>query len=410
MEGNGRLLAGWLIDGRGGPVQRDRVIRFRHGRIVALGAARREGPADEPVLDYSRATVLPALIDAHVHLALSGTTEPAARQHQLHAPTAVLASQVTRHVEAHLASGILAVRDAGDRLGVALQGARRHPGPVTVRAAGAAWYRRQRYGGFVGCDVTDGAALVAAVEQQCRLESARRPDQVKILQSGLNSLRVFGRPARPQFSLDELAPAVAAAAAAGLGAMVHANGRQAVAIALAAGARSLEHGFFMGPANLERLAELGAAWVPTAVTMQAWVEAGLASVAESDVARRTLDHQLAQIGRARALGVRLVAGTDSGSPGVEHGRSLRSELALFMAAGCSLTRAVRCAAEEAAALLGLVDMGCITPGRRAHLVVVPGPPQELPESLGRIACLVVDGEPRRLPANGGGERRGCDGP
>ena len=87
---------------------------------------------------------------------------------------------------------------------------------------------------------------------------------MKIVNSGLNSLKVFGKQTPPQFGAEEMRAAVKTAKSFGLKTMVHANGKLPVKIAVDAGCDSIEHAFFMGAESLYRIAERGAIWVPTA--------------------------------------------------------------------------------------------------------------------------------------------------
>jgi imidazolonepropionase-like amidohydrolase len=216
-------------------------------------------------------------------------------------------------------------------------------------------------------------------------------DLVKIVNSGVNSLDEFGRRTPPQFSLVEMIAAVQACGRRGLPVMVHANGEAPVGIAIGAGCRSIEHGFFMGPENLRRLAESGVVWVPTIVPMHAYGRKLEPSDRRAQVARRTVDHQMEQLQRARLLNVTVALGTDSGSPGVDHGAAVVDEMKLLMAAGFSLAEAVRCASLNGAGLIG-EDVGLLAKGRPATFVAVPGDPSGLPDSLRQVRAVYVDGE------------------
>ena len=83
-------------------------------------------------------------------------------------------------------------------------------------------------------------------------------------------------------------------------------------------------------------------------------------------------------------------GTDSGSPGVEHGAAVIEEMQLFMQAGYSLPEAIPCAAVNGARLTG-GEFGLIEPGRPATFVIVEGSPSALPESLKRVRAVFIDG-------------------
>jgi imidazolonepropionase-like amidohydrolase len=218
-----------------------------------------------------------------------------------------------------------------------------------------------------------------------------RIDHVKIINSGLNSLKQYGKETLPQFDLQTLGPAVVAARARGLKTMVHANGRLPVKIALAAGCSSIEHGFFMGHENLRKMADQQVAWVPTAITMLAYSEKLDAHSIEADIARRNFEHQLEQMALARKYGVTVVLGTDAGSLGVHHGASVRRELALLIQAGFSIAEAVRCGTHNGAKLLGLSHAGDLRPGKEATFIAVEGSPSGLVDGLGQIRAFYIKG-------------------
>ena len=312
MTGSGCVRAGWLFDGSWGPIRRDVLLRFRVGRIESVTARANLSPLPPETVDFSGHTLLPGLIDSHVHLFMSASGDPVLRARQLGAPFAAIRPVIERHLRQHLACGVVAVRDGGDAQGHALRfKGLREPGgriPVVLRVAGRAWHRTGRYGTLIGRSPGENEALADAVGRD-----REGGDHVKIVNSGLNSLVAFGRQTRPQFDLPELRAAVATAQSMNRPVMVHANGRQPVRMAVEAGCSSVEHGFFMGHDTLQRMADRGTVWVPTAATMQAYAEHHPGPGSERDVARRNLAHQLAQIQQARRLGVTVALGTDAGS-------------------------------------------------------------------------------------------------
>jgi len=359
------VQAGCLINGSGAPARMNVFLTVQEGKVKDVcGVYPR---TKLPLIDLSGHTLLPMLVDSHVHLFMDPDAEGADRQRQMSAGYKTLMPVIHRHVAYHLQSGLMAVRDGGDPGGFAgryRQGlsAAEQEG-FTIKTAGRAWYKAGRYGRIVG--VSPAADdLIAAVERQ-----ADQADQIKLINSGINSLSEFGRQTAPQFTAGELAAIVALARRKKKRVMVHANGELPVAEAVAAGVDSIEHGFFMGRDNLERMAEKEIFWVPTAVTMQAFADLGRDG---GDVAGRNLDSQLAQISWARECGVRVALGTDAGSPGVAHGASVRRELMLLTRAGYSVEQAVQCATANGAALLGLPHAGRLTPGMPADFIAVPG--------------------------------------
>jgi imidazolonepropionase-like amidohydrolase len=389
MRAVNRIAAGWLIDGSGGPVRENVLLEVRDGLIRTVEALRVDGLLDGGFEDFRHCTLVPALVDSHVHLAMSGATDPATRARQLTAGYAELAPVIAGNRARLLAAGVVAVRDAGDRGGFVRRFLRDEGGrglsTVRVKAAGRAWHRPGRYGGLIGRALPPGRSLAAAVAGD-----RGRCDVVKVVNSGLNSLTEFGRQTPAQFDPAELKAAVAAAGGRGLEVMVHANGIAPVRAAVLAGCRSIEHGFFMGADNLGRMAEKEVAWVPTAVTMQAYAGHLAQTGQDPDVARRTLDHQIEQLALARRLAVTVALGTDSGSPGVDHGTAVATEMKLLIQAGYTLPEAVRCATANGWELIGGAA-GLIEPGRPATFIAVDDDPSGLPAGLHRVRAVFVDG-------------------
>jgi len=382
-----RIRAGWLIDGSGGPLQKDVELTLASAARPwpPAGESRRSEAAESPsaaVIDWRHCTVLPGLVDAHVHLCWSGTLDPAVRRSQLNLSPQAAGPVIRRHLAEHWRHGVAAVRDGGDPLGhvpafKAATAAEMAHCPQ-IKAAGPAIHRQGRYGRIIGRAVPSGRELAAAVAR-----STGPRDHLKLVNSGLNSLSAYGHRTAPQFTRESLARAVAAATARRLPVMVHANGEIPVGRAVQAGVTSIEHGFFMGRDNLVQMADKQVFWVPTLATMAAFAAHNPGR--EGEVAQRTLDHQLRQLARARKLGVPVALGTDAGGLGVAHGRSVAWELELLMAGGYPLTEAVRCGTANGARLLGSRHGGRIAAGAAADIIAVLGPPGDLPGSLAQIA-------------------------
>ena len=388
MSHNLKIKAGWLIDGTGNPAQKNIIVSIQDGMISDLDKSGPEKPAPPALLDYSGCTVIPGLVDAHVHLVMSGTVDPQTREAQLFASYEKAAPVIERHLQDSLASGVIALRDGGDWGGHALHYVRESgPLPIIVKCAGKAWRASKRYGKLVGRSPAPGLSLGEAFAGD-----DQNPDLIKVVGSGLNSLVEFGKQTPPQFSLEELSRAVKAAKAMGLEIMIHANGEEPVRIALEAGCQSVEHGFFMGADNLKRMAGKGVVWIPTAVTMEGYAQSIPDHDPKKSGALKNLDAQLELISRARETGVTLAIGTDAGSTGVHHGRSLWREMALFMKAGFGVEEVVKAATRTGAALLGLENQGVLKTGKVATLVVVKGSPKDLPNSLEAPIAVIVRGK------------------
>lgn len=371
VGGRIRLRVGWLLDGLGGPVLRDRLVALEGDRITAIEPFGLHDPSLQGIIDLSHATLIPPLIDAHIHLSFSGASESPGRNQ----PGNHQGETEADSLENHWNNGIVAVRDAGDRQGAALRFKQTRltdwPYPQIVRSPGWALHAPGRYGRLLGRALPPGQGPDEALSRM-----GNGIDHVKLVNSGLNSLEQFGRQTRPQFDRYGLTAIRGAAAEKNLPLMVHANGIEPVGTALAAGCDSIEHGYFMGAGNLGQMADQQVYWVPTVAPMAALAnEAGLTE-RQRDVALRTRDHQLTCIAKAHAMGVPIVAGTDSGSPGVEHGTALWQELQWLRWAGLSTAAAVACATSRAAGLLRLEHWGVLAPGRRADFLVIEADPEE----------------------------------
>ena len=325
------------------------------GRIQALGQAALESPARR--LPLPGLWLTPAPLDAHVHLRLGGAPEA--------------------NLERTLAAGVAAVRDLGHRPGLATpRGQMEHPPWVVTSGPGLG------AAGEGGCWLAQPLAGPAALAQAAWERARAGVGVVKLFVSGLLDFDRVGGVLHPlALSPEEIAAATRAAQEAGMPVAAHANGPEAVAACLAAGVDSIEHGFFMGPELLERLARQGTAWVPTcaAVAAHAADPESRHGPAIRDNLQKILAGQLEALRQAEVWGVHLVLGTDAGSYGLEHGEAVFREMALWLEAGLRPATVFRAATSRAAKLLGLGQaLGEIKPGARPWLLGVPGDPRANP--------------------------------
>lgn len=193
--------------------------------------------------------------------------------------------------------------------------------------------------------------------------------------------------------------------------VVVANGPQAVAAALAAGCDAIEQGYAMGEENLRRLAAQQVLWIPSLLRAknaldaargggdvccrfsQRYVAPGKASPGGEALWRRILAAQLAQVGRARELGVKMAVGTGAGSPGILHGEAVVEELKLLTKAGCSLPEIIRYATVNGAEFFNFAHLGLLAPGRPATFLVTRGSAAQLPRKLAYLENIFLRGAP-----------------
>lgn len=384
------VLAGWLIDGTGSPAGSKVHLGINNGIFTAVESGHPSFPANSTCLDLSDCTLLPPLIDSHVHLFMSGTDNMAQREHQLIAGYDQAATTIARHLHQHLQHGILAVRDGGDHGGYATFFAKGRATSALpfIKSSGKAWRQPGRYGKLIGRPPAAGYTLAKAIDYD-----HSGADQVKIVQSGLNSLQLYGKQTVSQFSLNELRQVVDLCTSKDKKVMVHCNGEVPTRIAIEAGCHSIEHGFFMGEDNLKRMADRATFWVPTTFTMAAYARhLAAAGDSKAEVANQNLQHQLEQLNLARKFGVPIAIGTDAGSIGVHHGEALAQEMRLLHQAGYQVEEVVQSATQNNARLLALDDFSTIKPGKTASFIAIQGGPQELLTTLDTIKAIYFRGE------------------
>lgn len=385
----------WLVDGSGQDIQENMLLKVEHGIVIDVCPYETGMVSPGETFDqFVDRTVLPPYIDSHLHLTMSGSTDPLIREKQLHMGCDGLEGYIQRHLAMLLRNGVLTIRDGGDRnncVGDYLRNLDSNSMSVDVHCSGRGWHQQKRYGGLIGRSPANGESLAEGF-----LRDNEQVDQVKLVNSGLNSLKHYGKMTLPQFEQAEIRELVSQADLHGKKVMVHANGERPVREALEAGCHSIEHGFFMGKDNLKRLADKNAFWVPTAFTMKAYAELleQQGELQQAQVARKNLDAQLEQLSLAKNIGVQIALGTDSGSSGVFHGQSLVEEMKLFIEAGYSLSETIASATSVGGQLLGINRRGLLKKGSVADFLVIPGSPWQILQQGSGPDCVYKDGRLR----------------
>lgn len=361
---------------------RDGVV---HGEYGSLAAAEAAAGSPVEVRDVAGLTVLPGLVDCHVHLFFDGGFDMTTGQRRDPAPAAARAA-------VHLRAGVTTVRDLGAPIPEVFQlrddiAAGRVPGP-RVLAAGPIVTVPGGHGAFVG-EVTEPARLPEAVERL----AARGVDCVKIAVSGGVSTPgsdLF----TVQFQEPELRAGVAAAHRLGLRVAAHASTPTAVRIAAAAGVDSVEHAVLVDDAALAALADRGTVLVPTLAATnrppEFLADPRIPAFIREKAAVTVPAHRTS-IARAAAAGIPMAGGTDAGSSATGHGLAAM-EAAQLVACGLPPERAIAAVTRDAAVLLGLGDrLGTLAPGATADVVVVGGDPRADIGCLADVRLVIKDG-------------------
>ncbi|MFL6103187.1 MAG: amidohydrolase family protein, partial [Actinomycetes bacterium] len=350
------LRAPRLLDGTGTPAVTDAALLVEGGRIAYAGPAAGlpEGAGRLPSLEFPGATLLPGLVDAHVHLVASGDPDLAAGLPKTEAERTLAAVVNARR---NLDRGVTLVRDLGaPRAEAVLVGRAVEEGALAgprVVAAGPAVTMTGGHIPYLG-RVTDG---VDAMRAAVRANLALGARCVKVVATG-GVLTPGVDPRKPAYTQAELDALVDEAHRLGLTVAAHAIGEGGVAAALRAGVDSVEHGMFLDQRAIELFLETGARLSATFLaphgilggpSVPAWIK---------DRARPAAEAQARSFRAAVSAGVPAVAGTDAGTPDNPHGGVAR-EVAFMAEAGLDVLLAVKAATGEAADLLGVGDRGVL---------------------------------------------------
>ena len=367
-----------IIDGMGGEIGKANLL-LRGGRIAEViedGAS----PGTEEV-DLAGKTVMPALVDAHVHLSSYPTLPPLLRGEEPRTP-ALRYFELANFAGDLVSMGVLTVRDVGSEGDHALhlRQAIRHglcPGPRILTCA------RIVSATSPGCRIFGTMYRPAdgpdEARKAAREQLAAGADFIKIMATGARSV-VLEDPEKAQLTREEVRAVVDEAHRLGHRVAAHAEGLEGSRLAIEEGVDTVEHGLSLHrePALLEKMAENGQTLVPTLSTFHDVSEdhAEKYPCALVDQAKRQREEAYATLAAAKAAGVRIAMGFDS----YPLGQNAR-ELVRMVDGGLTPEEGLVAATSGAAGALGLADVGRIARGAVADLLVLDGDPTDDPSIL-----------------------------
>jgi imidazolonepropionase-like amidohydrolase len=394
------VRAGKLLDVRSGKVLADQAIVIEGGKIVSVGpAAALQPAASDTVIDLSKATVLPGLIDAHTHL----TGDPKDVGYEslgISVPREALIG--AKNARITLEAGFTTVRNVGADAftDVALRDAINDgdvPGP-RMRVSGPPL-------GITGghCDnnflapeyhsSADGVADgISEVQHKVRENIKYGADLIKICATG-GVLSLGDDPQASQYTLEEMKAIVADAHRLGRKVAAHAHGAQGILWAAEAGVDSIEHGSYIDDAGIAEMKKNGTYLVPT-LYLGDWFLANAEAlhVPPPMIAKGRIVMPMARqnIAHAFASGVKVAFGTDAAV--YPHGLNAH-EFAVMVKLGLTPLQSIQAATINAADLLGWPDkVGAIEAGKWADLVAVDGDPLQDVTSLEHVKFVMKGGE------------------
>lgn len=399
------IHAGRLIDGDADQAVEEVTVRVSGSSIVAVESGYTSPAANDSVIDLREHTVLPGLMDMHVHI--SSEYSPNSRLNQFVKNEADLALDAAMYARRTLEAGFTVVRNLGDRMNesIALRNAinaGKVPGPLIFSAGkglastGGHADPTNGWAAHIMGDPGPKRGVVNSAEDARKAVRQRYKDGadwIKITATG-GVLSVAKSGQNAQFTDDELASIIQTANDYGMKVAAHAHGTEGMKRAVIAGITSVEHGTYMDREVMRLMKQRGTYYVPTILAGN-WV----AEKSKIDGFFPALVRpKAAAIGpliqntfkEAYEFGVPIVFGTDTGVSA--HGDNAQ-EFALMVESGMPEMEAIQSATSVAADFLDIADThGSIVAGKQADIIAVPGNPLEDITALERVNFVMKGGE------------------
>ncbi len=343
-------------------VKNDRFVKIGHAKQIAA-------PADAEIVDLSDKTVLPGLIDSHIHCFLDASPDPMVSMDN--DSTVNLVIKATKNMCKTLEAGFTTVRDLGGRGDLSFQlrkaaADNMFPSP-RILTSGRYITMTGGHGHKTGIEA-DGTDLVRKAAREMLKQGA---DVIKVMATG-GVMTEGVQPGSAQFTREEMAAATEEAHKVGKKAAAHAQGTEGIKNAIMAGIDSIEHGIFLDEEAVTMMRKNNTYLVPT-LSAPYWVieggpESGIAQFV-IDKVQITIKNHFPSFRLAHEKGVKIAMGTDAGTPLSRHGGNAK-ELELMVENGMSPQEAIFATTITSAELLGLSDcLGSIEVGKIADMVV-----------------------------------------
>ncbi|EDY82620.1 Amidohydrolase family, putative [Verrucomicrobiia bacterium DG1235] len=306
-------------------------ILIREGKIAEIRQSPPEDDSDSSLVDFpDGAYLLPLLADTHAHVYMNPwPLAPSERLHPGSQSFEIEVDDATERLGRALAKGIGFVRDMGDPLGIntavkhrALNNPNRFP---AYHIPGPAIHRPSKYGRFLGVMRKTMPEVHSLIDE---LVEKQNIDFIKVVSTGIVDFANRRVKQLPQFTRPELREVVDHAESIGLKVASHCSGEDGIDNNIEGGIHFIEHAYFIRPDQRQKLLDQSQYWTPTfaPVYQQAVNQAcGWDARTRSSLYQILSDHNQA-IAEGHAQGMKILAGTDAGSPGVDIGDGLIVEL------------------------------------------------------------------------------------
>jgi imidazolonepropionase-like amidohydrolase len=399
------IQCGRLIDGNSNTARTEVTIVVEGKLITEIQKGYTNGGTGDKVIDLKNKTVMPGLIDCHVHLESQFSKNTLIEGFTL--TDADIAYHAAVYAKRTLMAGFTTVRDlGGSGVNISLRKAIRQglvDGPRIITAGRAisasgghmdesVGFRDNAFNHKMGPDdgVADGRdELVKAV----RLQIKRGSDVIKIASTG-GVLDLSENGSGAEFTIDEIKAVVETAKDYGLKVACHAHGAEGIRRAILGGVTSIEHGTFMNDEDMELAKKYGTYLVPTIIAGKSVSDsARIPGYFPPVIARKAIEVGSKiqnTFAKAYKSGVKIAFGTDAGV--YAHGKNY-IEFQYMVEAGMPPMEAIKAATTSAADLLGLSDqVGSITKGKSADIVAVDGDPLSDIKTMKNMSFVMKEGK------------------
>ncbi len=388
-----------LVDGTGAPSRRDAAVVVERQTIVdvlSVNALPVETSARR--IHLPDATLLPGLIDAHVHLTLGDGPTP--RETMMREDNQMLLLRAASQASNALMAGITTVRDCGGRDDVTFvlrdaiqKGVTLGPRPLLC---GSPLTPQRGHCYFMHGEVNNRNEIAGRIASLAQ----RGADFIKVMATG-GGLTPGTDSLALQFSSEDLCFIADEASRHGLPVSAHAHSVQAIRACIHAGVSTIEHATFVSRTGidvdeeiLQLMADRSTVVVPTVVPAENAIRAGRTLGLAREIGMSSADFMAARREVLRAMyraGVRLVAGSDAGVTGVRF-TDVLGEVKLLAEIGMSHEQAIAAATGTSAEAVGMQQVGRITPGYLADLLAVRGDPSADLDALHHPVLVVLSGD------------------
>ena len=397
------IHCGQLIDVKNATQLPAMTIVVEGNKIVEVQKGYTAASAGSTVIDLKKLTVMPGLIDMHVHL--ESETGPGSYLNGFTFNPADYAFQSVMFAEKTLMSGFTAVRDlGGTNVNIALRnainkgwvvGPRVYTAGKSLASTGGHADPTNNYRKDLMGDPGPKEGVVNSKEDAAKAVRQRYKDGADLIKitatGGVLSMAKDGSGA--QFSVEEIKAIVETANDYGFKVAAHAHGAEGMKRAVLGGVHSIEHGSYMSEEVMELMKEKGTYLVPTIVAGKSTADSAKKPGYYPDIvkAKALVIGNFIQgtFAEAYKKGVKIAFGTDAGV--YAHGKNWM-EFQYMTEVGMPILEAIKCATVNAADLLGDDSIGSIEKGKMADIIAVEGNPQQDVSSMGRVQFVMKGGK------------------